>query len=104
MTEEDMWRCHRFLAGSDTTYAEAIAERGRCDKRLKAVVALLKQQSNEKSQAAKETDAYASQGYAEAVQEEFEAVKTLEVLKAQRSSATLKIDIWRSLEASRRRS
>lgn len=102
-TEEDMWRCHQFLAGSDIPYAAAVAEKGRCDRMLKAKLAFLKQQSPEKSAAAKETDAYASEAYAEAVQEEFLAIKTLEVLKAQRSSATLKIDIWRSLEASRRR-
>lgn len=104
MTEADMWRCHQFLAGTDTAFGEAVANKNRCERLLKSKLALLKQQCNEKSNVAKEDSALASETYQLAVQEEFEAVKTLEVLKAQRSSAQTKIDIWRSLEASRRRS
>ncbi len=104
MTEDEMWKCHSFLAKTDRPYAEAVANKVRLDRKIKATLAFLKQQSNEKSVGAKETEAYASHEYQTAMEEEFEAVKALELLKAQRSSATLKIDIWRSLEASRRRS
>ena len=60
--------------------------------------------SDEKSIAAKETDALASEAYANAVSDYQETIAEYETVAAKRQRAILTIDVWRSLNANRRQS
>ncbi len=51
---------------------------------------------------AQEREAYASEAYAAAMEEEARAAAALDEVKAARAHARLTVDIWRRLEASHR--
>ena len=104
ITDQDVENILNFLAGTDRPFAEAMKAMRLAERRLKTTVAVLKQQSDAKSNAAKEDDALASEAYATATITEAEALGDLELLKAQRASALSRLDTWRSLGANRRKS
>lgn len=104
ITEEHVEKAMIYLAETDEPWATAKAERIRTERRLKSFMALAKKASGAKSNVSREDDAYASDGYQEAIGDEFRAVVAEETLKAKRASAALRIEVWRSLSANRRRS
>lgn len=91
------------LAETDERFGSLKAEDKRAERRIKSTIALAKKASNQTSQAAKETEAYASEDYSLAVEDAFRVARDLEVLRAQRDREHLVIEVWRTLEASRRK-
>lgn len=92
----------QYLIDSAAEYGAARADAQRCDDMLRVVKALIMAQSNERSAAAQEREAYAHENYIAAVGEKFEAVKTAETLRARREAAIQTIEAWRSLNANQR--
>lgn len=70
--------------------------------RLKRVKAQVMKSFADLAVTAQEREAYASDTYAAALEEEAKAAAALEEIKAARAHARLTIDIWRTLEASHR--
>ena len=95
-------RAVQYLIDSSAEYGAARAEAQRADDMLRIVKALIMAQSNEKSAAAQEREAYAHDRYREAVETKFEAVKEAETLRAKREAAIQTIEAWRSLNANQR--
>jgi hypothetical protein len=102
MTPERASKAVQYLIDSATKYGAARAEAQRADDMLRVIKALMMAQSNQKSAAAQERDAYASQRYQEAVDAKFEAVKESETLRASREAAIQTIEAWRSMNANQR--
>lgn len=69
---------------------------------LKHIKALEMKRYNEQSAAAQEREAYASQRFLEALTEEAVAAGEYEKIKARREVEIVKIDVWRTQEASYR--
>ena len=69
---------------------------------LRRVKAQVMKTFGELPMTAQESEAYASEFYAAAVEEEAKAAAALEEIKAVRAHTRLTIDIWRRLEASHR--
>lgn len=92
----------QYLIDSAAEYGAARADAQRADDMLRIVKALIMAQSNERSAAAQEREAYAHDNYREAVEEKFEAVKVAETLRARREAAIQTIEAWRSMNANQR--
>ena len=103
ISEERIEMALRKLAETDERFGTLKAEDKRAERRIKSTVALAKKASNQTSQAAKEADAYASKDFELAVEDAFRVTKELEILRAERDREHLVIEVWRTLEASRRR-
>lgn len=99
ISDNDVERALDFLRDSAPLIAAAVAEQARAHNMLKHTKALAMKASGEKSAAAQEREAYASEIYVEAVDNEFEATKRAAELKAQREAASAKIEAWRSASA-----
>ena len=82
--------------------AKARGEMVRTEKMLNHIKALVMAHSNEKSIGARESFAYASDRYKDAIDEYAKAVEAYEIFRAKREAAIALIDAWRSQEASRR--
>ncbi len=103
LNEDRVEKALIYLSQTDTEHARLSAEEKRLDELLKSVKAkefLQATGSNDVRSAA----AYDSQSYKEAVNEYAEAYRKWKEMTNRRQFETLVIDIWRSLEASRRRS
>lgn len=92
-----------WLACTDEAYAIAKADMLRAEMQAKRTRARLFL-SGEGSVEARKAAAEASQGALEADDEYIEHLKEFETLKAKRERAEIVIDVWRTLEASRRKS
>lgn len=101
--EQDMWDAHKFLARTDQEWALKHSDVDWRKLRLKAVIAGLKLLSEEKSNAAKEDDALASDRYKEELEKYRTEVEELQTLTAQRKSAERQFEAVRTLMASRRK-
>ena len=88
-----------FLVDSSIGYATARANQLRCENMLRVIKSLSMKASDEKSAAAQERDAYASDIYREAIDELFEYTKEAEKLRALREAAKMKIEFWRSVNS-----
>lgn len=102
ITEERMMNAMTYLAESDDAYAEYKAALLRCEilcKRVRARAFLQEEGSNEVRKAKAEVNPEVD----EADKYLVEATLYLEGLKAKRSRAELLIDVFRTLEASRRK-
>ena len=100
--EERLGMAMGFLADTDDEYAEAKANVERSEilrKRARARCFLLADGSVEQRKATTETAA----DVANADDSYVSAVEVFEKLRAKRERAELVIDVWRSLEASRRK-
>lgn len=102
MKPERAAKAVQYLIDSAAEYGAARAEAGRADDMLRIVKALVMAQSDERSAAAQEREAYASSQYREAVETKFEAVKAAETLRAKREAAIQTIEAWRSMNANQR--
>jgi len=101
-----MDECVHFLVDSDIPYAEAKANVKYLDKKLKVVKAqaLLKIGSVDKrSVAEKQAIAEASPEHLEALEEYKNSVLDMEILGTQRETINIRVDIWRTKSADRRR-
>lgn len=100
--EDRVGKAMRYLAETDLTYAEAKAALESSEiarKRVRARVFLTSEGTVADRQAQAECDADAQSADGEYV----ESVRRFEELKARRQRAELLIDVWRSLEATRRK-
>ena len=100
--QERMEAAMDFLAMTDESYATAKADMLRCELQAKRTRARLFI-TGEGSVEARKAAAEASQGALEADDEYIEHIKEFETLKAKRERAEIVIDVWRTLEASRRK-
>lgn len=103
ITENDMEAALEFLADSDEKWAMARSLYEGLNEQKKTVKAVAFMRSNESAQTAKEQDAYASQAYKEHLMQMQMAQLEYLTLDAHRLTATMRIECWRSLNASRRR-
>lgn len=101
-TEDTVSRALHYLAKTDEAYAKAVAHKEAAESRWK-VERELAFLSADGTVAERQASAMTSQGAVRAMERYENAVVQLELLKAKRKRAELVIDVWRSLEASRRR-
>ena len=102
VSDEDIQKALDYLMDSAPKIGDAAAEVDKCRGMTKATKALAMKSSGETSAAAQEREAYASKEYEQALQNEFEAVRKFQTLKAYREAATARIDAWRSSSANMR--
>ena len=104
ITEKRLEDALKFLAETDETSAEASANVKYLDRLLKRKKALyITGETNLKSISAKEQGFYASDTYQKAVDELFQAEVKASTLENKRDKEGLIIDLFRTLEASRRK-
>ena len=102
VSDEDIQKALDYLMESAPKIGNAAAEVDKCRGMLKATKALAMKASGESSAAAQEREAYASEQYKAALQNEFQAVREFQTLKAYREAASARIDAWRSSSANQR--
>jgi len=94
-------RALKFLAETDVEYAQLLASKEAVKEDKARILAIQKVASGEKSDAAKTTEALASDEYKDWLERWEDVVFEVEKLKAIRLLACLNIDVWRSLNAAR---
>jgi hypothetical protein len=92
----------RFLQNTDLEMGQLQANKDAAENMLKHHVARLGLESGEKSAAAQLTQALASDDYHSHVEALRDTSAEFYALRAQRKTAELKIDVWRSDNANRR--
>ena len=103
ITEDRLEKALAYLAQTDEQSAEASANVKYLDRLLKRRKALfITGESNLKSISAKEQAYYASDDYQKAVQEIYDAEVKANTLENKRDKEGMVIDLFRTLEASRR--
>ena len=90
----------QYLIDSAPLYGAAQANKAQCENMLRVVKSLAMKASDEKSAAAQEREAYASDQYGDALDNLFEATREAETLRALREAAKMKIEYWRSFNSS----
>ena len=104
ITEDRLEKALAYLAQTDEQSAEASANVKYLDRLLKRRKALfITGESNLKSISAKEQAYYASDDYQKAVQEIYDAEVKASTLENKRDKEGMVIDLFRTLEASRRK-
>lgn len=91
-----------FLLKNAEKYAQAKAERVYIEEFRKSKKALLMAESTEPAANAREQYAYSHPDYIQMLQALKEAVKVEESLRWQQIAAQLRVEVWRSQEASNR--
>lgn len=91
-----------YLVASAAEIAAAKADLVRSEHMLRVTKALAMKQSDERSAAAQEREAYASREYIAAIDEVRDNTRTYEELRARREAAKMRIEYWRSLNANQR--
>lgn len=102
MTYDDAIKAREYMLTHAFPMAEAKAHVTRAEARLRHIKALEMKASDQKSAAAQERDAYASDRYGEAIETLFQATVEAEKLKAGWETAKTTVDMWRTIESSRR--
>ena len=104
ITEKRLENALKYLADTDEENATANAQVKYLDRLLKRKKALhITGNTSDKSISAKEQTYYASDMYKDAVQELFNAEVTASTLENKRDKEGIVIDLFRTLEASRRK-
>ena len=98
----DPVRAVEYIMKHSAEFAKAKAERVYIENYLRSKKSILMSKSSAKSVAAAEVDAYADPEYIDLLEGLKEAVETEEKLKWMLTSAQLKVEIWRSQEATNR--
>jgi hypothetical protein len=98
----DPVRAVEYIMKHSADFAKAKAERVYIENYLRSKKSILMSKSSAKSVAAAEVDAYADPEYIGLLEGLKEAVETEEKLKWMLTSAQLKVEIWRSQEATNR--
>lgn len=101
--ERRVERALDFLCRTDQPYAQATARLAAAELRVKQAreIAFLEAEGTQGERAAR---ALCSDGVREASEALEKAIEQKELLKAQRTTATVVIEVWRSLNANQRRS
>lgn len=102
MTPDLAQKAVQFLIDTAAEYGAARADAIKADDMLRVVKSLIMAQSLESSVSARETEAYGSKAYRDAIEAKFQAVKAAEVLRARRDGAIHTIEVWRSLNSNLR--
>lgn len=93
----------QFMVDNAEAYADASADVARLENVMKATKAALMNASAASSAAMKECDALADQKYIDYIGKHAEAVRQQTYLKTKLKAAELTVDVFRTLEASNRR-
>ena len=101
-TTEKVGKALKYLSETDIRYAQQVGFVKKLDAEKSRVIALAKLASEQKSDAAKGTDAHASNEYKTWIEEYQNAIVDLETTKAHRKLAELTVEVWRSANANRR--
>ena len=88
-----------WLVHNSANIGEAKAARERCENMLRVVKSMEMKGSTEKSAAAQEREAYASERYIAAIDALYEATLHHETLLSTRNAAQAVIEVWRSLNS-----
>ena len=99
---EEAYKCITYLAKTDVLMAQQITRVTKCEDMKHHILAMEKLVSLEKSDAAKTTEAQASQAYLAWVNDHAEAVEEREITRLHRMSAEKKFEFWRSLNSARK--
>lgn len=91
-----------FVQKNAKAFSDAKGERIFLENYLKTVKSRLMQQSDSKSLGDREAYAYAHEDYVEQLHGLREAVKTEELIKLLITAASAKIDVWKTLEYTKR--
>lgn len=91
-----------YLIESAADIAEAKADLVQAEHMLRVTKAIAMKQSDERSAAAQEREAYASPEYRKAIDAVRENTRAYEELRAKREAAKIRIEYWRSLNANQR--
>lgn len=102
MKQTDPNRAVDYILANASKFAQAKANRVFLEEFRKSKKALLMSQSTAEAANAREQFAYAHPEYVELLQGLKEAVETEEKLKWELVAAQLRVDVWRSEEASNR--
>ncbi|MFV1798214.1 hypothetical protein [Phaeobacter sp. Ay1a-4a] len=92
----------QYLIDSAAEIAAAKADLVRAENMLRVTKSISMKHSGEKSAAAQEREAYASDQYLAAVNELADVAGAFEKLRALREAAKMQIEYWRSLNANQR--
>lgn len=92
----------QYLIDSAAEIAAAKSDLVKAENMLRVVKSLAMKHSDEKSAAAQEREAYASQQYLAAVNELATVAGDFEKLRSLREAAKMQIEYWRSLNANQR--
>src|SRR3990172_8872097 len=103
ISDDKVEKAFEFLQTTAKEYAQAIADEHHLDKYEKKLIAKLKIESSEDSDAAKTRDAHAHPEYNTWLEGYKEATYKLHELKTRRENAQLAIEIWRTESANMRR-
>ena len=102
ISNEKVQKAFDFLLDSAKEYAQAIANEHHLDKFEKKLLAKLKTESSETSDASKTREAYNHAEYETWLNGYKEAVYRLHEIRTRRENAQLAIEIWRSEQATER--
>ena len=91
-----------FIIANSSKYAQAKANRVYLEEFRKSKKALLMAECNESAANAREQFAYASPEYVQLIEGLKAAVEAEEAIKWQLEAARLRVDVWRTTEASNR--
>lgn len=100
--EEQVHAAMEYLRSSATAMGEAKGEAVKADKMLSHIEALCIKFSDEKSAAARQSDARASQKYVDQIEKIAAATSELRRMESLREAASAVIDVWRSEQATHR--
>ena len=101
-TEKTVDKALKFLLETDNEVSALKGNMRRCEYMLKHHKAVAQIESGEKTAAAKEMTAYASDEYLAAVDALHDAIVEYETVSAKRQRAVLTIEVWRSLNSARK--
>lgn len=102
ITQQRCEAATEWMVHNAVNIGEAKANRERCENMLRVVKSLAMKASDEKSAAAQEREAYASEQYMAALNNLFDATKAHETLLSTRMAAQAVIEVWRSINTSLR--
>jgi hypothetical protein len=103
ITEKRLEEALKFLAESDEEHAKLTAGVDYIKDLAKHHKGKFIMNSDEKSVALKEQSYYASDAYKNHIDDKKDLINDLTLLENKRSKESLVIDVWRTLEASRRK-
>lgn len=98
----DPTKAVNFIIKNSQKFAKAKSERVYIENFLRSKKSLLMGESSEKTMAGKEKDAYSHSDYINLLFALKEAIEIEEQLKWQLTAAQIKVEIWRSQEATNR--
>lgn len=99
ITQSRAEKATEWMVHNAQKLGEAKAHRDYCENMLRVTKSLVMKNSNEKSAAAQEREAYASDQYLEAIRKVYDATVAHETLLAKRMAAQAVIEVWRSLNS-----